>query len=336
MQTWQVSETCQVYRLATECVREPKLRARPLPDLALVPDLSADFPLPVICTVEAMQAEADRARAAGRRLALVPTMGALHAGHLSLADEARRRVGPEGHVAVSVFVNPTQFGPGEDFDAYPRTLPADLDALASLDRPPDAVFAPTAEAMYPLGLPTLTSVRVERLGDRLCGAHRPGHFDGVTTVVTKLFLACRPHVAVFGQKDAQQLAVLRRMTAELGFGIEVVGAPIVREADGLALSSRNRYLAAEERRQAVVLSRAVQAAASAVEAGERSGKALVGLMLREIEAAPLARVQYAELVDAATLQPVDRLAPVQDTLAAVAVYFGETRLIDNAAFTAPA
>ena len=302
----------------------------------LVPDLPADSPLPVFSTVEAMQAEADRARQAGRRLALVPTMGALHAGHLALVEEARRRVGAEGHVVVSVFVNPTQFGPGEDFDAYPRTLAADLAALGALMQPPDAVFAPTAEAMYPLGLPTLTSVQVERLGDGLCGAHRPGHFDGVTTVVTKLFLACRPHVAVFGQKDAQQLAVLRRMTAELGFGIEVVGAPIVREPDGLALSSRNRYLSDDARRQAVVLSRAVQAAAAAAAAGERSGEALVRLMLREIGEAPSARVQYAELVDAGTLQPLGRLAPGQDVLAAVAAYFGETRLIDNAAFTAPA
>ena len=301
-----------------------------------MPDPSLDPPLPVFSTVEAMQAEADAARRAGRRLALVPTMGALHAGHLSLIEEARRQVGPEGHVAVSVFVNPTQFGPGEDFDAYPRTLAADLAALSGLDAPPDAVFAPTAEAMYPLGLPTLTHVHVGKLGERLCGAHRPGHFDGVTTVVTKLFLACRPDVAVFGQKDAQQLAVLRRMTAELGFGIAVVGAPIVREADGLALSSRNRYLGAEERRQAVVLSRAVAAAAAAVAAGERSGNALVGLMTDEIGAAPMARVQYAELVDADTLQPVDRLQPGQRALAAVAVYFGETRLIDNAAFTAPA
>jgi pantoate--beta-alanine ligase len=283
-----------------------------------------------------MQAEADRARQAGRRLALVPTMGALHAGHLSLVDEARRRVGPEGHVVVSVFVNPTQFGPGEDFDAYPRTLAADLGALSGLDAPPDAVFAPTAEAMYPLGLPTLTSVRVDQLGSRLCGAHRPGHFDGVTTVVTKLFLACRPHVAIFGQKDAQQLAILRRMTAELGFGIEIVGAPIVRETDGLALSSRNRYLADEERRQAVVLSRALRAVREAAEQGERSGTALVRIMTDEIGVAPMARVQYAELVDAATLQPLDHLQPEQDVLAAVAVYFGRTRLIDNTAFTTPA
>ena len=203
----------------------------------------------VVRTVEAMQALADATRGAGRRLALVPTMGALHEGHLSLVTEARRRAGPDGHVAVSIFVNPTQFGPGEDFGRYPRTWEADLAAIAEAGGV-DAVFAPTVESMYPLGLPTLTTVRVSRLDAHLCGPFRPGHFEGVATVVAKLFLACRPHLAVFGEKDAQQLAVLRRMAAELGFGVEVVGAPTVREPDGLALSSRNRYLAAEERAQA--------------------------------------------------------------------------------------
>ena len=283
-----------------------------------------------------MQAEADAARAAGRRLALVPTMGALHAGHLALVEEARQRVGAEGHVTVSVFVNPTQFGPGEDFEAYPRTLDADLAALAALadaGGAVDAVFAPTAEAMYPFGLPPYATVAVRDLDRHLCGATRPGHFEGVTTVVTKLFLACRPHLAVFGQKDAQQLAILRRMTAELGFGIELVGHPIVREPDGLALSSRNRYLSDEERAQAVVLSQAIRAAEAAVAMGERDATALRGTMEAQVATASLARLQYAEVVDADTLQPVDALLEESPSggryLAALAVYFGETRLIDN-------
>ena len=286
-----------------------------------------------------MQAEADAARAAGRRLALVPTLGALHAGHLALVREARERVGPAGHVTVSIFVNPTQFGPGEDFAAYPRTMDADLDLLAHLADPErgdagvNVVFAPTPETMYPFGLPPYATVSVRDLDRHLCGAHRPGHFAGVTTVVAKLFLACRPHLAVFGQKDAQQLAILRRMTDDLGFGIELVGHPIVREADGLALSSRNAYLSPEERAQAVVLSQALRAAESSVALGARDAAAIRGAMASQFATVPLARVQYIEIVDADTLQPVDTLSAESPSggryLAALAVYFGATRLIDN-------
>ncbi|WP_420454967.1 pantoate--beta-alanine ligase [Rubrivirga sp.] len=283
-------------------------------------------------TVAAMQAEADAARAAGRRLALVPTLGALHAGHLALVREARDRVGPGGHVTVSIFVNPTQFGPGEDFEAYPRTLDADRDALDETGTV-DAVFVPTVEAMYPFGLPPFATVAVRDLDRHLCGAHRPGHFAGVTTVVARLFLACRPHLAVFGQKDAQQLAILRRMTADLGFGIELVGHPIVREADGLALSSRNAYLSAQERAQAVVLSQALRAAQAAVARGERDPAVLARAMEAQVATAPLARVQYVEVVDAETLQPVEALSEGGPSggryLAALAVFFGATRLIDN-------
>ncbi len=278
----------------------------------------------LIHTVDAMQACADRARGAGRRLALVPTMGALHEGHLALVRAAKERA---DHVTVSVFVNPTQFAPGEDYARYPRTLDADLAALAA-EGGVDVVFAPGVEAMYPFGLPPFTTVRVRDLDRRLCGAFRPGHFEGVATVVAKLFLACRPHLAVFGEKDAQQLAILRRMTKELGFGIELVGHPIVREADGLALSSRNRYLTAEERAQAVVLSQALRAVREHAEAGERDPQALVDAMTSAVAEAPLARLQYAEVVDAETLQPVDTLAPGR-YLAALAVFFGATRLIDN-------
>lgn len=280
-----------------------------------------------------MHAHADAARASGRRLALVPTMGALHDGHLALVKMARQNA---DHVTVSIFVNPTQFGPTEDYDAYPRTLDADLDALASIGGV-DAVFAPTPEAMYPFGLPPYATVHVRQLDQHLCGATRPGHFEGVTSIVTRLFLACRPHVAVFGKKDAQQLAILRRMTAELGFGIELIGHPIVREPDGLAMSSRNRYLSPDERGQAVVLSQALAATGHSVRAGERSVDMLTDALHRQLETAPLARVQYAEIVDADTLQPVETL--VQDGssegryLAAVAVYFGDTRLIDNTLLT---
>lgn len=284
-----------------------------------------------------MHAAADAARQAGRQLALVPTMGALHDGHLALVRDARQRVGADGHVTVSVFVNPTQFGPGEDFEAYPRTLDADRGALARLAEegaPVDAVFAPSPEAMYPFGLPPYATVRVRDLDRHLCGASRPGHFAGVTTVVTKLFLACRPHVAVFGQKDAQQLAILRRMTEELGFGIEIVGHPIVRDADGLALSSRNAYLSDVERQQALVLSRALRDAEASIAAGERSAEALRQRMRSTIESASLAQVDYAEVVDADTLEPAGVLSSQGTSsgryLAALAVFIGETRLIDNA------
>jgi pantoate--beta-alanine ligase len=279
-----------------------------------------------------MQAEADRARCAGRRLALVPTMGALHEGHLALVRAARGHVGADGHVTVSIFVNPTQFGPGEDFDAYPRTLDADREKLLASGAA-DVVFAPEAAEVYPFGLPSLTTVQVAELGRHLCGASRPGHFDGVTSVVTRLFLACRPHAAVFGEKDAQQLAILRRMTREFGFGVEIVGHPIVRETDGLALSSRNRYLSPEARAQATVLSRALFAVGHAAGQGERSAGALRALMREQVERAPLARVDYAEVVDADTLHPAETLAPDGASggryLAALAVFIGETRLIDN-------
>ena len=299
-------------------------------DLLAVPAASPHPPMEILRSVPAMQTEAEAVRCAGRRLALVPTMGALHRGHLALVDDARRRVGADGHVTVSIFVNPTQFGPSEDFDAYPRTLEADLNALREVGGV-DAVFAPDVDAMYPDG--AATSVQVDGLGASLCGAHRPGHFDGVTTIVTKLFLACRPDLAMFGKKDAQQFLILRRLARDLGFGVEVVGVETVREPDGLALSSRNRYLSEEERKQAVVLSEAVSAAREQADTGERQAAALVDSMRKKIAAAPLARLQYAEVVDTETLQPVETLRPGQTVLAAVAVYFGDARLIDNTFIT---
>ena len=276
---------------------------------------------------------AEQRRRQGRRQVLVPTMGALHEGHIRLVREGVTR---GDDVTVSVFVNPTQFAPGEDFARYPRDLAEDMRRLGAVDQDL-TVFAPSAEEMYPGGRDeAVTWVNVEKLDSHLCGRHRPGHFRGVTTVVTVLFHICRPHVAVFGLKDAQQFVILKRMVNDLHFGIEMVGVPTAREADGLAFSSRNAFLSEEERAQAVVLSRAVAAAERLVKQGERTPEALVTAMRSEMAAAPLARVQYAEVVDAATLQPVMRIRPGDHILAAVAAYLGETRLIDNVFVRAPA
>lgn len=286
----------------------------------------------LIRTVEGMQRRAEAERRAGRRLALVPTMGALHEGHLALVREAQAQA---DYVTVSVFVNPTQFGPGEDYEQYPRRLEADLEVLRG-EEGVAAVFAPPVEELYPAGqAENRTWVTVEGMDEHLCGRYRPGHFRGVTTVVAKLFLACKPHVAVFGLKDAQQFQMLRRMARDLLFDIALVGVPIVREADGLARSSRNVYLTPEERAQAVVLSRAVGAAREAVEGGEQRAEAVVETMRQALAQAPLGRPQYAEVVDWETLQPVGRITPGQQVLAAVAVFFGGTRLIDNALVQAP-
>jgi pantoate--beta-alanine ligase len=282
-----------------------------------------------IRTVDAMRAHADAARADGQSLALVPTLGALHDGHLALVRTALEAA---DHVTVSVFVNPTQFGPGEDYDAYPRDLEGDREKLEALGV--DALFAPSVEEMYPYvddaALPgPLAWVSVDRLDEHLCGAHREGHFRGVTTVVTKLFNACKPDIGVFGTKDAQQYVILQRMVEDLLFDIEIVGVPTVREPDGLARSSRNDYLDPNERKQATVLYEAVTAAEEAIERGEQEAQSVVRAMENALAAAPDADVQYAEVVDAHTLQPVEHLAPGQEILAAVAVFFGDTRLIDN-------
>jgi len=276
-------------------------------------------------TVRDAQARSDALRAAGRRLAVVPTMGCLHAGHLSLVEAARRHADV---VWVTIFVNPTQFGPGEDFERYPRTREADLAACRQAGV--DAVFLPPAEEMYPEGAQSW--VTVSDLTRPLCGKDRPGHFRGVTTVVTKLFHATRPAVAVFGEKDFQQLAVIRRMARDLLFDVEIVGASIAREADGVARSSRNALLDPECRREARVLSRALGAAECAVAAGERRAAALLQLVSLELGKAPRGRVDYAELRDPETLEP----APPElagPALLALAVVFeadgGPVRLIDN-------
>jgi pantoate--beta-alanine ligase len=279
----------------------------------------------IVREVRELQQLADAERANGRRIALVPTMGALHAGHLALVAEARRRADV---VVVSIFVNPTQFGPGEDFAAYPRPFAADAERCREAGA--EVVFAPEPAALYPPGAETF--VEVEKLSRPLCGASRPGHFRGVATVVAKLLLAAKPHVAVFGAKDFQQLAVVRRLVRDLCFDTEIVSVPTLREADGLALSSRNAFLDAATRPEALCLKRALDAAASAALAGERSAAALLALVRREIAKAPLAELDYAELRDPESLEPAGaRLAG--PTLLALAVRFPGAsrgvRLIDN-------
>lgn len=264
----------------------------------------------------------DAARARGARVGFVPTMGALHDGHLALAREARRRA---SWVAVSIFVNPTQFGPGEDFERYPRDLEGDAEKLASVGV--DAVFCPAAAAMYPPG--DATRVRVEPLARSLCGPVRPGHFEGVATVVTKLFALAGPCVAVFGRKDYQQLQIIRRLAADLWLPVEVVGLPTVREPDGLAMSSRNAYLSPAERARGLAIARGLAASHRLFEAGERSADTLRRAALAPIEAAADS-IDYVTIADADSLEPLegDRRATGR-ALVAVAARFGKTRLIDN-------
>ncbi len=273
-----------------------------------------------------MTSRAEERRKQGRRQVLIPTMGALHEGHLQLVHHASRH---GDDLTVSVFVNPTQFVPGEDFDRYPRDLDDDVRRLREVGRDV-TVFAPSDDQMYPAGKKeNATWIEVEGLDRHLCGPHRPGHFRGVTTVVAKLFNICRPDAAVFGLKDAQQFVILNRMVRDLHFGVEMIGVPTVRERDGLAFSSRNAFLSDEERTQAVVLSRAVKSAERLLKEGERRPGVLIESMRSALAEAPLARVQYAEVVDAETLQPIEHISPGDHVLAAVCAYVGETRLIDN-------
>lgn len=265
-----------------------------------------------------------KAGAAGqlaRELGFVPTMGALHAGHMSLVEAARRECGV---VVASIFVNPTQFGPSEDFAAYPRTLEEDCARLEAAGVA--VVFAPAAETMYPAG--TTTVVDVGELGERLDGASRPGHFRGVATIVARLLNIVGPDRAYFGQKDAAQVAVVRRMVRDLNLGVEVRVCPIVREVDGLAMSSRNAYLSAEERGRALVLRRALDAAEGLVRVGDRRAAALRAAMLKVFAREGVGvRMDYAEVVDAESLLPVVEVK--MGDLVAVAAWVGRTRLIDN-------
>lgn len=256
-----------------------------------------------------------------RTIGLVPTMGALHEGHLSLVREARRMCDV---VVVSVFVNPTQFGPGEDFEHYPRDLTKDTSLLT--DYNVDYIFAPTVEEIYPRGFSTY--VNVEGLSEQLEGASRPGHFRGVATVVTILLNTVRPDFAFFGQKDAQQALVIRRLVRDLAFDTEIVILPIVREDSGLAISSRNLYLTPDEQKSATVIHRALVQAKTAFKDGERSASRLAEMIRQTVESEPRARLDYVTIADAETLERVDRVDD-RPTLIAIAAYIGKTRLIDN-------
>lgn len=253
-------------------------------------------------------------------VALVPTMGYLHEGHLSLIRQAKAEC---EHVAVSIFVNPTQFGPSEDLSKYPRDLERDLNLIRPLGV--DLVWTPTAEEMYPPGYQTW--VEVDALTHPLEGAVRPGHFKGVTTIVAKLFNALQPHKAYFGQKDAQQHTVIRQMVRDLNFPLEIVICPIIRESDGLAMSSRNKYLNESNRKAATVLFRALTAAKQLYETGERSAEALREKMKEVIESEPLAQMQYVSCADFDTLEELEKVTG--KALLSMAVLFGKTRLIDN-------
>jgi pantoate--beta-alanine ligase len=274
----------------------------------------------VVTSVAEMQRVCREIRAAGRVLGFVPTMGALHEGHLSLVRRAR---GECDVVAASIFVNPLQFGPGEDFARYPRTFEDDCRSLEA--EGVEVLFAPDAAEMYPEG--AVTKVIVAGVGDRLDGASRPGHFTGVATVVAKLFHVVGPNRAYFGQKDAAQLAVLQQMVQDLNFHLELVGCAIVRDADGLALSSRNKYLSAAEREQALALHRCLLRIRERIVDGERESKGLIRSALEVLNVAVGVRVDYLAIVDAKTLLPMATAEP--GALVAVAAYVGSTRLIDN-------
>ena len=264
---------------------------------------------------------------AGKTIALVPTMGALHEGHASLMRQARPKA---DIVIVTVFVNPTQFGPNEDFAKYPRTFQDDL--LVCEREKVDAVFAPQPKDMY--FEDRSAWVNEESLSRFLCGARRIGHFKGVCTVVSKLFNLFQPQVACFGKKDAQQLLILERMVRDLDFPIKIIECPLVREKSGLALSSRNKYLSPEEKKQALVLSQSLKAAKEAVSSG-KSATQVRSLITKIITSAPLAKIDYVSVVDRGTLEEVKSFKPGQKILIALAVYFGTTRLIDNVWLTTP-
>lgn len=274
----------------------------------------------LISTIDEARTFSRQTSASGKRLGLVPTMGALHEGHLSLVRAARRSC---QSVVVSIFVNPTQFGPTEDLGRYPRDLKRDRALLEQEGI--DCAFAPSVEEMYPG--PAITWVNVEGMSERLCGRTRPGHFRGVTTVVAKLFDIVEPDVAFFGQKDAAQAAIIRRMVRDLNFPVQIEVMPIVREPDGLAMSSRNSYLSPQERRSALVLYRSLKRVESLFQEGERQSGRLIAAAADEIAKQPAVRLDYFEIVDPDTLEPVSIIA--RNSLVAVAAFVGKTRLIDN-------
>jgi pantoate--beta-alanine ligase len=275
----------------------------------------------ILSTVAEVQAYSAKQWANGKRLALVPTMGFLHEGHLSLIREGARQADV---VATTIFVNPTQFGPTEDLSRYPRDLKGDLDKCKSAGA--SVVFTPEPREIYPPGYQTY--VEVTQVSQGLCGEKRPGHFKGVATVVTKLLAMFRPHVALFGEKDYQQLQVIRALNADLNLGVEIVGMPTVREPDGLALSSRNTYLTEDERRQALALSKGLKAAQQLAKAGERDATVLVERIRSFLRDASV-REDYVAVVNAQTLHGIEKLEPGVAARALVAAFVGNTRLIDN-------
>ena len=304
---------------------EATSRASPRANLALTAPIPYPKPysarlLKVISSISAVRRLVHLAKSP---VVLVPTMGALHRGHAALIDRARSLAGPRGTVVVSIFVNPTQFGPKEDFSRYPRPFAADRHLCTAHGA--DILFHPTAAQMYPDGFSTF--VEEITVSSLLCGASRPGHFRGVCTVVLKLFQIIQPQIAVFGLKDFQQCAVIRRMVRDLDLSIKIVAAETVREPDGLALSSRNQYLSPGERRQAPILQSALLAAKKAWRDGETNPSRLRQLIVKKIRTASLARIDYVELAHATTLQPVPQAD--RHTVIALAVFFGQTRLIDN-------
>lgn len=271
-------------------------------------------------TVEEVRQKVSEWKQKGLKVGFVPTMGYLHEGHLSLVRESKRRM---DRTVVSIFVNPTQFGPNEDYQVYPRDLERDQNLLLKEDV--DLLFYPSVEVMYPAGYKTY--VEVKDLQDRLCGRSRPGHFRGVCTVVLKLFNIVQPDEAYFGWKDAQQVVILQKMVDDLNVPVRIVPLPLIRDHDGLALSSRNTYLKPEERRAALVLSRSLDLAAGLINSGEKRSEIIKKRMLELIRQEPLARLDYLEIVDLKTLEPLEQLG--ENTLIALAVFIGRTRLIDN-------
>jgi pantoate--beta-alanine ligase len=274
-----------------------------------------------ICkTIEEMRSASRDTRGEGKRFSFVPTMGALHEGHLSLVRDAKAK---SDVVAVSIFVNPLQFGPTEDLAKYPRSFERDRELLEK--EAVDIVFAPQAEEMYPKG--AVTYVTVEGLSEKLCGRSRPGHFRGVATVVAKLFHIVEPDLAFFGQKDAAQATIIRRMVRDLNLPVEIVVCPIVRESDGLAMSSRNAYLSPQERKTALVANRSLTETKNRFDQGERNAIALIAVGKQIVAQEPAAQLDYFEIVDPVTLDPMQELT--SPALVAVGVFIGNTRLIDN-------
>lgn len=282
----------------------------------------------IINRIPRMRSVTEKLRRDKRKVGFVPTMGALHDGHLSLIRRARAM---SDIVVVSIFVNPIQFGRGEDFDAYPRDLARDAELIST--RGVDYLFAPNIDEVYPEDFSTY--VLVEELGEKLCGVSRPGHFRGVTTVVMKLFNIIKPQFAFFGQKDAQQVTMIKRMVYDLCVDTEVVICPIIREPDGLAMSSRNAYLNAEERKAALVLSRAHKQAKALYADGEKEATKIITAMRQIIENEPMARIDYVAIVDNQTLEPISTIEENKPVLIPLAVYINRVRLIDNITLNTP-